>query len=142
MDKSSEYIQMCAKASEIQKQWTPKHGDFFVGEEGKIEVWVSRVHDKRNLVSGVRVVFDNGIPKVTKYIWLPRLDQLIELAQQRGKRYELITQEFFDWTKIPYRTLSGYPRKVFDTLEKIWMAFIMQSKFKKQWDGENWISEL
>lgn len=139
MDKSQAYITMCDKAQELQNFWIPVHGDFFVGEKGKIEAWVKRVHGKRNLVKNVRVKFEDGMPSVRRYIWLPRLDQLIELSQMSGKRYEKVTQEFFDWTRTEYHTLSGEPRKIFTSLEQIWLAFVMEKKFGKKWNGQEWI---
>ncbi|MFO7877573.1 MAG: hypothetical protein R6U55_13420 [Desulfovermiculus sp.] len=52
MDKSSKYIQLCTRAEEVQAQWTPAHGDFFVGKNGQIECWVDAVHAKRRVQQG------------------------------------------------------------------------------------------
>ncbi len=138
MDKSEDYIQMCDKATEIQEQWTPTHGDFFVGEQGKIYPWIAHVHDSSEIIKGVRVRFENGMPKVTKYIWLPRLDQLMEMAQDSDRRFENTTQIFFDWVKMPYKLMFGSPQKLFRSLEQLWLSFIMHKNFGKQWDGRDW----
>lgn len=139
MDRSRRYIEMCEKAAEVQKLWQPAHGDFFMGERGRIEGWVAGTHGKRNVVQGVEVRFENGMPKITRYVWLPRLDQLMELAQDRGKRFENVTLEFFNWTKKPYGGMQRPPRNVFDSLEQVWLAFVMFKKFGKIWNGGKWI---
>jgi len=138
MDKSEYYIQMCTQATEIQKQWSPNHGDFFVGENGGIYPWIAHVHDSREIIQGVGVSFENGMPKVTRYIWLPRLDQLMEIAQDSGRRFENTTQIFFEWIKRPYQLMLGPPQKIFSSLEQLWLSFIMNKNFRKQWDGQEW----
>jgi hypothetical protein len=138
MDRSQAYISMCAGAEEIQKQWVPAHGDFFLGRKEKVEVWVDRIHSARTMAGGVDLSFADGMPRTTRYIWLPRLDQLIELAQEPGKRYEVLTQHFFDWTKQPYPLSCTDPRRLFGSLEQTWLAFIMHKNWVKIWDGEGW----
>lgn len=138
MDTSREYIAMCDEASEIQKNWRPVHGDFFIGERNKLRVWIDGINDPEKVVTGVEVEFRDGIPLATRYIWLPRLDQLIELAQEAHTRYERTTQAFLDWTKRDYGTLPGEPRKVFTSLEQTWLAFVMLRKYGKKWNGETW----
>jgi len=140
MDKSQEYVNMCRLASEVQKLWVPKHGDFFQGECGKIEVWVEGMHDQRCLTANVRLSFEDGMPRTRRYVWLPRLDQLMELAQEPGKRFDQTTQTFFEWNKLDYGVLPGVPGKVFSSLEQVWLAFIMHRKHLQKWDGVDWRS--
>jgi len=142
MDKSSAYIRMCDKADEIQQQWVPTHGDFFVGQGGEVECWVDKIHDQRRMSGNweVRETAD-GVIKVSRYVWLPRLDQLMELAQVPSMRFEKVTQLFFDWTRTRYPGLNGEARKVFSSLEQTWLAFIMQWKFGKNWDGTDFFKE-
>lgn len=142
MDTSPTYISLCRKAHEIQEQWQQEHGDFFVGEQGRIECWIKGVHDKRTLRQGVRIFSSSGqgVIGICKYVWLPKLDQLIELAQIPGRRYELITQDFFDWTRQDYGLIPGEPRRIFKSLEQVWLAFVMQQQFGKCWSGRRWRS--
>lgn len=138
MDKSSDYIRMCDKADEIQGQWSPAHGDFFVGQDGRIECWVDLIHAQRNMTGNWEVrETGEGVIKVWKYIWLPRLDQLMELAQVPSLRFEKVTQLFFDWTRTHYPGCEGDARGVFSSLEQTWLAFIMQRKFRKNWNGSD-----
>jgi len=139
MDTSRKYILMCDEALEIQKEWIPRHGDFFIGERNKLRVWIDGVNDPNKVVTGVEVSFQNGMPRLTRYIWLPRLDQLIELAQEVNLRYERTTQTFLDWTRLEYGILPGQPRRIFSSLEQIWLAFVMLRKQAKKWNGETWI---
>jgi hypothetical protein len=140
MDNGARYIDMCGEAIEIQKIWQPSHGDFFIGQTGKIECWISRIHNKKEIRCGFRINRDNDLIHLTKIIWLPRLDQLIELAQVKGRRYENTTQNFFRWAKTPYKVLEGLPQKLFSSLEQMWLAFVMHQKFLKKWDGNSWQS--
>lgn len=140
MDKSDEYIRMCAAADEIQQQWTRSYGDFFVDGRGKIRCWLSRSDEGQRFKKGFYVCVDRGVILLARYVWLPRQNQLIELAQVPGRRYETTTQDFFNWTKRRYEALDEIPAKSFRSMEKIWLAFVMQQKFNKQWDGESWIS--
>ena len=139
MDTSTEYIAMCDAALEIQKTWVPAHGDFFIGERNKLRVWIEGINDPGKVVTGIEVEFRDGIPSLTRYIWLPRLDQLIELAQEAHVRYEKTTQAFFDWTRRDYGLIPGEPRKIFSSLEQTWLAFIMLRKHGKKWDSTSWI---
>ena len=112
----------------------------FVGEGGRITCWVTGVHDQQSIRQGVRIKrsADAKVIRLQKYVWLPRLDQLIELAQIPGKRYERVTQDFFEWTKREYPFTPGEPRHIFRSLEQVWLAFVMQRKFDKGWDGRRW----
>ena len=140
MDKSSAYIRMCDKADEIQDQWTPAHGDFFVGQGGQVECWVASIHGRRRMSGNWEVrETDDGLIRVCRYVWLPRLDQLMELAQVPGLRFEKVTQHFFDWTRTHYPSLDGRAGKVFSSLEQTWLAFIMQWKFGKNWTGQDFL---
>lgn len=139
MDKSDEYIRMCAAAAEIQQRWARSYGDFFVDGRGRIRCWLSRNHEEKKFRNGFHVTVDRGVILLSRYVWLPRQNQLIELAQIPGRRYESITQDFFEWTKRPYDARDEIPAKLFRSMEKIWLAFVMQQKFDKQWDGERWI---
>ena len=142
MDQSPAYIRLCRNAHEIQELWQKQHGDFFVGEQGRIECWITGIHEARDIRQGVRVSSPSGegVIEIRKYVWLPKLDQLIELAQVPGRRYELITQDFFDWTRRDYGVIPGEPRRIFQTLEQVWLAFVMQQKFEKGWTGRRWRS--
>ncbi|MFW6106339.1 MAG: hypothetical protein ACOC5H_03125 [Desulfovermiculus sp.] len=139
MDKSLRYIQLCTRAEEVQAQWTPAHGDFFVGKNGQIECWVDGVHGKRRVWKGFGISKqEQKIISLTPYIWLPRLDQLMELAQIPGRRFEDVSQEFFTWVKTAYASNNELPGNTFTSLEQLWLAFVMQGRQGKVWNGSGW----
>ncbi len=62
MDTTPEYVAMCT-CSQVQKMWEPEHGDYFLSD--------GKLYTLPDLE--VYHVFDD-------YIWLPRLDQLVEMV--------------------------------------------------------------
>ncbi|MFZ0611889.1 MAG: hypothetical protein WAM73_06615 [Desulfobacterales bacterium] len=139
MDKSTEYIQMCAAATEIQLPWQPAYGDFFVDGEGSTRCWISRDTGTVRIKKGFGICVRDGVIHMSKFTWLPRQNQLIEMAQLPGRRYESIVQDFFDWTRRPYDHQGETPGKLFRSMEKIWLAFVMHQRCLKKWDGRSWI---
>ena len=131
---------MCEQAEEIQCRWQRQYGDFFISEDGHSRCWLSKDPDAVKFKKGFGIrIAEKGVIHLSKYIWLPRQNQLIELAQIPGRRYDSIVQDFFDWTKLPYETLSGTPGQLFRSMEQIWLAFVMQQKYNKQWNGHRWV---
>jgi hypothetical protein len=138
MDKSQAYIKMCTKAVEIQRQWQPRHGDVYVDDTDRIFVWIAHLENLPKLKKGFCITSENGVIKMTRYVWLPKLDQLIEMAQQKGKRYEGTSQDFFDWAKSRCPDGAKRPAKATASLEQLWLAFVMIRKFSKHWNGSEW----
>jgi len=138
MDKSPQYISLCEHAREIQSEWKKEHGDVFVGDGQRIEFWIDAIHPKRTIKKNFGVKNRGNVIQLSRYIWLPRLNQLMELAQQPGRRFEKTTYLFFDWTKSPYNGFKEVPGKLFITLEQHWLAFVMQRIYGKIWDGQCW----
>ncbi len=64
-------------------------------------------------------------------IWLPRQDQLQEMIDN-GWTGDLI-RRFYFWGKE-----YGFQTKAIDSMEQLWLAFVMQERHKKHWDGEKW----
>ena len=138
MDISKEYIKMCEKAVEIQSIWNIKgrsFGDFF-----------------SNAYSITQVFSPNTFSLTHEPIyWLPRQDQLQEMVDLSGKNLRNDCSHWYiceydqdgaaypypitDWVQID----DHYGYKGFDTAEKAYLAFIMQEKYNKTWNGEDWI---
>jgi len=76
-------------------------------------------------------------------VWLPRQDQLQEMVKDRLMPYAYITLQMF--TKWFY--ISGeldaelISQDDSQTFEQLWLKFVMQEKYKKQWDGKKWITK-
>lgn len=139
MDKSKTYIRMCDRAKEIQCLWRPTYGDFYADAKGEIRCWISRKPPAERFKKGFGICVKNRIIHLSKYTWLPRQNQLIEMAQVPGRRYESVVQDFFDWSKRPYGAYTDNPDRFFRTMETIWLGFVMLQKFDRLWDGDAWI---
>lgn len=138
MDRSRAYIGMCGRAQEIQRLWAQSYGDFFVGENQRVTCWIRDHNHTTKIKSGFRVTTRENIIRICRYVWLPRLDQLIEMAQIPGRRYESVTQDFFDWSKRSYADIAPKPGNVFNSLEQLWLGFVMQQKFGRNWQRARW----
>lgn len=128
MDTSEEYIKMCEKAEEIQKEWKPHWGDFSSEKEDNTYVFV--------LTTVKNIVQDQQ-----DYIWLPRQDQLQEMIIASPFDCDL-WDRFTDFIFTPYN--DDDPNKneaceLFQSGEQLWLAFVMEEKYNKVWDGTNWI---
>jgi hypothetical protein len=130
---------MCAAAGEIQGQWQKEYGDFYATGQHQISCWLPKQDSQRDVRQGFDVCRQGDVIRLQKFTWLPKQSQLIELAQVPGRRYESITLDFFNWTKLPYDADSRLPGNVFHSLEQIWLAYVMQKKFVKRWDGSRWV---
>ena len=122
MDISKEHINMCDKAGEIQElDPSSEEGNYYVDVDGDVCVW-----------SGYSQWDYPGIPN--KRIWLPRQDQL---------------QDMIDWSPFSYKVsticyqIDDFYKNLDDSwmpesMEQLWLAFVMREKFNKQWDGNQW----
>jgi hypothetical protein len=75
-----------------------------------------------------------------KLIWLPRQDQLQEIVTDMGtwidKRPLNVLARFNEWMRFSDMTWINDNT----TIEQMWLAFVMQEKYNKIWDGEKWQS--
>jgi len=145
MDISKEYIRMCEKAVELQKNWTPQNLDYIYSI---YEKQIKNVDDIRlhwmyhksikqyqniNHIKGSKT-YANVWYQV---VWIPRQDQLQDILN-----YELsdLIYKFKDWN-----CASGFEwmsDNKFTSMEQLWLAFVMYEKYIKYWDGEKWESDF
>jgi hypothetical protein len=138
MDKTRAYIELCGRADNIQRCWVQSYGDFYVDECGRVTCWLDNAPKNQRMKRGFAVCREGGVIRVSRYIWLPRQNQLIEMAQVRGRTYDNVTLDFYNWTKTAYGNTAETPGRSFPSMEQIWLAFVMQRKFSKIWDGSAW----
>ena len=138
MDKSLKYIKMCEKAIEIQRLWVQNHGDVFFTETGGIVYWISSIHKLQKVKKGFVITAKNDVIHLSKVTWLPRQSQLIEMAQVTGRSYGRVLQDFFNWADTPYGKHDEPAKKIFPSMEQIWIAFLMQKKYGKKWKDSEW----
>ena len=149
MDK--ELIKMC-DCPEIQDRWIPKEWDYVYSEEEWHicdRVWC--ILPDRIADSGVYGLspenFKEEKDRYTKLTWLPTQGQLQAMVEKNP--CEKI-QDFLDFSfqpDIEYSSFLGVSfggkdysvnRAVFDSYEKLWLAFVMNKLYNKTWDGETW----
>ena len=114
MDTTREYIKMCEKAGEIQNNLPDVDDAKSFWGEG-----------------------DNFSPFNT---WLPRQDQLQEIwIEEYLKRPSSSGWfgEFCNFMEAPYSD-GAISDEFFDSMEQLWLAFVMKEKYGKVWNGEEW----
>ena len=139
MDKTEEYEEMCEKSKEIQKI-------------GKVKVtelddWY---YEKATQLFSIGTFADESD------IWLPRQDQLQEMALEHLKlRYPNYNEEgkVIGYNYDVLHLLNGFNNfmydverregstRVFSSLEQMWLAFLMWVKFEKRWNRKEWIKK-
>lgn len=119
MDTSEKYIKMCEMAVEIQEI---RHG-FSSGYNG--ELWKSgryvQCHTGKEYISN-------------EAIWLPRQDQLQEMLKANDTRVENMLSCSL-WVSRSHINKN-------DSLESVWLRYVMDELYYKKWDDKNkeWIS--
>jgi hypothetical protein len=127
MDKSLHYIKMCESAKVIQKQWKPEFGDFFVSMSlGLISPCQPIASDLEKKASYLKAI---------KAVWLPRQDQLQEIIIEN---YAMPWDLAVAFSNVLMDQNASYFEK-FDSMEKLWLAFIMLEKYKKKLEEEEWV---
>jgi hypothetical protein len=116
---------MSKKAEEIQRQWAPAEGDVFVDELCHTSIVNPSILDHLNKS------FKEG--KRENYVWLPRQDQLQEIILPMFKgNCDWMLEECYKFIQLPHPVKS-------QSMEQIWLAFVMQELFAKNWNGEDWM---
>jgi hypothetical protein len=125
MDCSDQYVRMCRQAEEIQELWSPADGDVFADELCHVSIVNSPIleHLGKSIKEGKR----------KDYVWLPRQDQLQELVLLMYERncYWMF-EECYKHLQLPH------PTKL-ESMEQVWLSFVMKERSGKTWNGENWI---
>lgn len=127
MDTSSHYIKMCESAKVIQKQWKPEFGDFFISMSlGLTSPCQPIMSDLEKKVSYLKTI---------KAVWLPRQDQLQEMVIEN---YAMPWDLAIAFSNALMGENASYFEK-FDSMEKLWLAFIILEKNTKKWKDGKWI---
>ena len=144
MDVSSEYIQMC-DTKEIQNDWSvpdKEHWWFYPKVmKGDIYYWETR-NGRKEMIG---LCNSNGkIPALNcanvnnkfKVTWLPRQDQLQDMIDDASEFREILIR-WRCWMDSLYGEKSMY----LNSMEQLWLAFVMKEKYNKVWNNEEWINE-
>lgn len=137
MDTSETYIKMCEKADEIQTlhrevrhentgKW--KSGDF----------WTTVFDCDRSRAFVVPDYLDawadepHYLHHPSEVIWLPRQDQLQEMVRLDAITLTQLLADYVIGHKLDPAKLPQ------PSMEQLWLAFVMQEKYNKVWNGEEW----
>jgi len=109
------YIKMCGRAEEIQKECKYVVGDHFS--------WISNQEI---------FIYHKGIRgKLSKdFIWLPTQGQLQEMIHKT------------DWHGVLLAFHLWYQEFDFEeitSMNELWLAFVIHEKYHKIWTGEKWV---
>jgi len=126
MDKSSPYIKMCESATVMQKQWKPEFGDFFVSMS------LGLISQSQPITSDLE---KKSYLKTIEAVWLPRQDQLQDMVIEK---YATPWDLAIAFSNVLMDDNESYFDK-FDSMEKLWLAFIMLEKCKKRWKDGEWV---
>ena len=134
MDTSETYILMCKQATEIQLDWEPAEGDFVDGDYPSVIREWSIVQNQGS--ASLRPLFTTK-GKLAWYrreemVWLPRQDQLQDMVN-----YYSMVRVAHIIVEVDHMNSPYYSK--FDSLEKLWLAFVMKEGYDKEWDGKTWV---
>lgn len=134
MDTSKEYIKMCEKAEEIQKNWFPLRGDCLVYKHPDYweNIFVFSNQHPVNDLKAITIWF-------LLFLFLPRQDQLQEMVRNMPVDLPLSAigwiGKFYQWCVDEMEHVT--PMK--NSMEQLWLAFVMKEKYNKVWSGEEWV---
>lgn len=135
MDTTKNYIKRCGKSTGIQKLWQPQEGDWIVLRSSTFHPQNITFVLQDGLREGEFVIqqfreedeyFDKD-----KSIWLLRQDQLQRMLNSSFS-LQLIDLENIvkegDWHNV-------------NSMEQLWLNFVMRKCYRKTWNGEDWITQ-
>ena len=120
-----EYVKMCKKAKEIQKNWIPKTGDILAKEINKYSFAILVVYLSYNAT------------RIKDYIWLPTQEQLQKMIFKNVSVIFMLNG-FYKWCMENLEYINQ-----FTTMEELWLAYVMYEKYSKIWDNKKgkWIKK-
>jgi hypothetical protein len=141
------------KAKEIQRLWKSAVGDFFLEYEDPAppdDIAHGYYGDWKHKCLGSD---DDQLLHLysasDKMVWLPSQAQLQEIFRKFIEIELEATEpntkgaflEFAGWLGKQYEESKFIcvPTNLFDSGEQLWLAFVMQERYKKKWNGEDWI---
>ncbi|KKL11044.1 hypothetical protein LCGC14_2549790 [marine sediment metagenome] len=157
MDISKEYILQCSKAEKIQKGWKPQTLDviFAVGEGNILYVSDNPLYwTHYRGIKEHQIIKDPDGRKTAaevwyKATWLPRQDQLQDLVKDKYLKYakksmfkyhEILLYHINSFSdEIRCSQIKGHGYCYDNSMEQLWLAFVMKEKYQKQWNGTDWV---
>ena len=118
------YIKMCEKAEEIQREWKPDIGDIHYYK-----------NDIKLIALGETI---NNVEKNKYYCcWLPTQEQVQEMIYKEYSpifKIEEFRKYISQFEKIYWFTLN--PNEI--SMNELWLAFVIKERWNKIWTGKEW----
>jgi hypothetical protein len=121
MNTTDKYIEMCEKATELQREIQITNCGFR--------------YIKNYVYYGIFGGNDGVRDVVKKTIWLPRQEQLQEIWLNRSDNSSSILSMIDCFNNF---IINSKETLYLCSMEQLWLAFIMKEKYNKTWNGENW----
>jgi len=162
MDTSEIYIKMCEQATEIQKEWQPQPGDYYLHNyrgttgftnEQEQQIWgdsndtwrqVEILCYKPSKDNDILLSTAKGESCITSSsdlvrhhcVFIPRQDQLQEMVKKES--IGTLIDHFITWYyKFSEKNPEILPEREY-TMEQLWLAYVMKEKYNKTWNGSEW----
>ena len=142
MDTTKEYIEQCEKAEEIQPCLNNEDGVGGTWVYGNILYHTAPMNQPHDRVGYYHVTDEMAVRrckecgnekdyiKSSKAIWLPQQDQLQDMIKSECPLALFL--KFYRWMDLT--DIAGFD----DSMEQLWLAFVMKEKYNKVWDGNEW----
>ena len=120
------YIKMCEKNEDLQREWKPKEGDRYVYKndpEAGIVIWFE----------------ENDYLYCEDMIYLPTQEQLQEMVKT------VLEVDDFGLVEEFYNFIYGeesQPNQIdspIKSMEQFWLAFVMHELYNKLWTDKKWV---
>lgn len=144
MDFTEQYLLMLKESQEIQSQWEPSLGDFYINYINQI--WTIEHIDFASYRGKIKLTWRENWKETCKLIWIPKQDQLQQIyansssLDKASNWYIVVLDNFQDWVLNKEYQNDDYILQ-FTSLEQLWLAFVMLMVYDKVWNNETkkWI---
>lgn len=115
MDKTEQYIKMSDKAKELWQYRKTLPGDFLV-VEGRVYVY-----PERWAIDSIPLFRQDQLQEMTGYAIAANAFAIADFLRKDGK-----------WLREDLDYINS--------MEQLWLAFVMKEKYNKVWNGEDWVN--
>lgn len=145
MDTSKEFIKMCEMAIEIQYRWRPKNGDLCLSGNSVRMFRTPNVLYYLDQPNYSLIETDFLLKRdINRIVCLPTQSQLQGMVKGDKDLWYFMDQ-FFGFITKP-RIFEGEKAgenycDILNSMEQLWLAFVMKEKYNKSWNEEkqDWI---
>ena len=132
------YIKMCEQAEEIQKVYNPEaHNHVWNGSICTYIPLDSYKYDKYTEYGHQYIYIADGY--LMNCIWLPTQEQLQEITfYQNNNDIPAMKRSMYLQLEV-FTNWALKQQYLYNTMNELWLAFVMKEKHSKAWNGEEWI---